>query len=161
MDKMKNKKMLALLFLFIFAINLSAIAQTVNADAIIGDWLMPDDEGIIQIYKDGNSYSGKIIWMKEKEADGSPLLDKENPVDSLQNRQVEGLQIMSGFEYKGKNTWDGGTFYAPKKGKEVEPEFVMEDNNNLNIKISLFIFSLTIELKRINTAEFLIKQKMK
>ena len=159
---MKNITNIILSLIFIFATNQFLFAQTTTeADAIIGDWLMPDDEGIIRIYKDGDFYSGKIIWLKEKEEDGSPLLDKENPIDSLQNRQVEGLQIMSSFQYKGAKTWDGGIFYAPKKGKEIEPEFVMKDDNHLNIEISIFIFSLTIEFSRINTKEFLINRNMK
>ncbi len=134
--------------------------QSVEPDAIIGTWLMPDDEGIIEISKDGEFYNGKIIWMKEREEDGSPLKDKENPVDSLRNRTVEGLQVMTGFKYEGDNIWSGGTFYAAKKGKEVEPEFVLKDDNRLDIEISFFIFSLTVELKRIDTADFFSKMNI-
>lgn len=135
----------------------TAIAQrkTTEADKIIGTWLMPDDEGIIEIYKDGTSYSGKIIWMQEKEEDGSPLKDKENPIDSLKNRNVEGLQIMSGFTYKGNKVWSEGIFYAPKKGREAEPEFILAKEDQLNIKIFIFIFSLTIELTRVDIDKFL------
>jgi len=149
-----------IIFLLIFQ-SLSAQNRKSRADAIIGTWLMPDNEGIIEIYKDGNLYNGKIIWMQEKEKDGSPLKDKENPIDSLRNRPVEGLQVMTGFKYQGENRWDGGTFYAPKKGREVEPEFILIDKDHLNIKISIFIFSLTIELTKINKDAFLNKTNFK
>jgi len=144
------------LLIFSFSINYFAIAQN-EADAIIGTWLMPDNEGIIEICKKGEYYNGKILWMKEKEEDGSPLKDKENPIESLRNRRVEGLKVMSGFSYYGDNTWSGGTFYAAKKGKEAEPEFVLEDEDHLNIKISLLIFSITVELLRIDTTQFFQK----
>ncbi len=145
-----------LLLIFSFSINYFAIAQeSLNEnDAIIGSWLMPDDEGIIEICKKGEYYNGKILWMKEKEEDGSPLKDKENPVESLRSRRVEGLKVMSGFSYEGDNTWSGGTFYATKKGKEAEPEFILEDKDHLNIEISIFVFSMTVELTRVDTTQF-------
>ncbi len=150
------KKRIILLLLVFLGINIFSMTQELPSkeNAIIGTWLMPDEEGIIEIYKDGNFYNGKIIWMKEKEEDGSPLKDKENPNEKLRNRPVEGLEVMKGFEYEGDNTWSGGTFYAAKKGKEVEPEFVLEDENHLNIEISIFIFSLTVELSRVDTTKY-------
>ncbi len=60
---------------------------------------MPENEGIIEIYKEGKLYNGKISWMQEKEKDGSLLKDKENPVDSLQNRTVVGLEVMKNYKY--------------------------------------------------------------
>jgi len=154
-----NKTKCLLLLIFMFSHNLIMVAQNIAAesDAIIGTWLMPDDEGIIEICKKDDYYNGKILWMQEKEEDGSPLKDKENPIESLQNRRVEGLQVMSGFSYEGDNNWSGGTFYAAKKGKEVEPEIVLEDEEHLNIKISLLIFSITVELSSVDTTQFFQK----
>jgi hypothetical protein len=158
---MINKKSgILLLIIFGFVGLTSTQTSSKEADAIIGTWLMPDDEGIIEIFKENGYYNGKIIWMKGKEEDGSPLKDKENPVDSLRNRPVEGLQVMDGFTYDEEdNAWTGGTFYAAKKGKHVEPEFVMEDENHLEIEISMFIFSISIELTRVDAQQFLSSQK--
>ncbi|MCF6269153.1 MAG: DUF2147 domain-containing protein [Melioribacteraceae bacterium] len=143
------------LVLFMLYINIAPSQSTeIEADAIIGTWLMPEDEGIIEISKDGEFYSGKILWMKETEEDGSPLKDKNNPIDSLQNRELAGLKVMSNYKYDGENLWDNGTFYAAKKGIEVEPDFTLVDKNHLNIEISFFIFSITVELVRIDTAHF-------
>ena len=141
-----------LLLVFIFSVKILIVAQTTEADAIIGTWLMPDDEGIIEICKDSEYYGGKILWIQETEEDGSPLKDKENPEDSLQNREVAGLKIMNNFKYNGDNTWGSGTFYAAKKGIVAEPEFQLLDKNSLNICISFFVFSKTIELTRVDTA---------
>ncbi|VAX22896.1 hypothetical protein MNBD_IGNAVI01-696 [hydrothermal vent metagenome] len=156
---MRTIKKGLLLLLFVSNANSFSMTQvtTSNADKIIGTWMMPDDEGIIKIFKDGKYYNGKIIWLKEREKDGSPLKDIENPVDSLRNRDVEGLEVMRGFQYEGDNTWSGGTFYAAKKGKEVEPDFILEDKDHLNIKISIFIFSLIVELTRVDTIHFFQK----
>lgn len=156
MNKMIITKKGLLFLIFTFSINYFAIAQASpgEADAIIGTWLMPDDEGMIEIFKEGEFYNGKIAWMQETEEDGTRLKDKENPVDSLRNRDVEGLQVISGFKFEGNNLWSGGTFYAAKKGMEVEPDFILEEKNQLNIEISLFIFSKTVELTRVDTDQY-------
>ena len=125
-----------------------------DPDAITGTWLMPDNEGIIEIYRQDNMYQGKIIWLKDKEADGTPLKDSLNPVDSLKNRNIVGIKVMNNFVYTGNGTWSKGTFYAAKKGKWVEPDFIMRDPDHLNIEISFFIFSKSIELTRIDTTAF-------
>ena len=147
--------------MFVLSTYLLSVAQVSEngADTIIGFWLMPEKQGIIEIFKDGDYYHGKILWMLEKEEDGTPLKDKENPVDTLRSRTVEGLQVMSGFKYQGDNIWSGGTFYAAKKGMEVEPDFVIEDEDHLNIKISIFIFSKTLELSRVDTSRFYQEMK--
>ena len=156
---MPNNKTNIMLLLVMLCINYFTIAQTIYADAIVGTWLMPNDDEIIEICKDGEYYSGKIIWMRETEEDGSPLKDKNNPEDSLQNREVTGLKVMNNFKYKGTNSWSGGTFYAARKGIVAEPEFELIDNNHLNICVSFFVFSKTIELTRVDTTQYFQKRK--
>ena len=151
-----KKYFLSLIFIFSFSHLL--IAQNSEADLIIGTWLMPENEGKIKIFKDGENYNGTIVWMLAKEKDGTNLKDKENPVDSLKTRDVVGLQVMSGFKYKGDKLWSGGTFYAAKKGKEVEPDFILIDKNKLKIKISIFLFSFNIELTRVEPENNLQKE---
>ncbi len=145
----------SIVFGIIIISTITNFSQQSKADAIIGTWLMPDGAGIIEVVKEGETYSGKMLWMKEKEEDGSPLLDKENPDESLQNRVVEGLHIMSDFKYKGENVWSDGKFYAVLKGKHVEPDFILVDKDHLNIEISFFVFSKTIELTRVDATEYM------
>lgn len=150
----KNSKVILILFFGI--LNQLLIAQDLQKEEnlIIGFWLMPENEGIIEIYKIDNFYNGKIIWMLEKEKDGSLLKDKENPVDSLQNRAVVGLQVMRNYKYDEDGVWNGGTFYAAKKGKTLEPDFVFVDENTIDIEVSFFLFSKTIRLTRIDKKHF-------
>ena len=146
----KNSKVI--LILLIGMLNQLLIAQDLQKEEnmILGFWLMPDNEGIIEIYKVDNFYNGKIIWMLEKENDGSLLKDKENPVDSLQNRTVVGLEVMRNYKYGEDGVWNGGTFYAAKKGKTLEPDFILVDKNTLDIEVSFFLFSKIIRLSRVD-----------
>ncbi len=150
-----------LILIFFLAINNLAFAQNKDADAIIGTWLMPDEEGIIEIYKEGDFYSGKILWVKETEIDGTPLKDKENPIDSLHNREIAGLKVMTGFKYTDNNLWNGGTFYAARRGITTEPDFELVDKNHLNICVSILFFTKTIEFDRVDTAQYFQNNKIK
>ncbi len=150
----KSKLLLTILGIILISATMN-FAQQTKADAIIGTWLMPDGAGIIEIFQEGETFSGKMVWMKEKEEDGTPLKDKENPEESLRNREVEGLQIMSDFKYKGENVWSEGKFYAVLKGKHVEPDIKLVDKDHLNIEISFFVFSKTIELTRVDATEYI------
>ena len=120
-----------------------------DEDAITGKWLMPDQMGTLEIFKCNDLYCGKIIEITEKNEDGGPLLDIENPDENLQNRPVLGLQVMSDFKYAGDNLWNDGTFYIPRKGKEASPDFILLDDDHLNIEISFFIFSKTVNLIKV------------
>ncbi len=138
-----------IIFSLLFLLTITISAQSAEKDLIIGQWLMPDKMGTLEIYKCKNLFCGKIIEMEQKAENGGPLLDVENPVDSLKSRPVVGLQVMSGYKYAGENKWTDGNFYIPKKGKEASPDFILVDKNHLNIKIHFFIFSKTIELTRV------------
>ena len=146
----KNSKVI--LILLIGMLNQLLIAQDLQKEEnmILGFWLMPDNEGIIEIYKVDNFYNGKIIWMLEKEKDRSLLKDKENPVDSLKNRPVVGIEVMRNYKYGEDGVWNGGTFYAAKKGKTLEPDFILVDKNTLDIEVSFFLFSKIIRLSRVD-----------
>jgi len=137
-----------LILIFILTVSNFTNAQSNNADAIIGTWLMPDDAGKIKIYKENDNFNGRIVWFKETEKDGSPLKDKNNPIDSLTTRTIIGIKVMDNFKFKGNNLWDEGTFYAPQIGKITTPKCNLIDNNHLEIEISFLLFSKTIELTR-------------
>ncbi len=91
--------------------------QTVKADDIIGNWLTGSKKGVVQIYKDENKYSGKIIWLKTPTyEDGKPKLDKHNPDKAKKTGQVMGLNMLEGFVFE-NDKWVDGTIYDPENGK--------------------------------------------
>lgn len=107
-----------------------------NADAIIGSWKNGEGTGIIQIYKNGEKYQGKITWLKEPNdpETGKPKLDKKHPDEKNHNRPVMGLINMWGFNYTGTNEWTGGKIYDPKNGKTYSCKISMENNNTIKVR---------------------------
>ena len=88
---------IALSIIFIFS------ALAVNADAgdhLLGFWLNQEKDSKIEIYKCGDKFCGKIIWLEEpNEEDGTPKIDDENPDEALQSRSIMGLNILIDFVY--------------------------------------------------------------
>lgn len=121
---------LATLVLFSFS------AAQDEADAIVGVWKNGEGTGMVKIYKNGDKYQGKIVWLKEPNdpETGKPKLDKNHPDESVRSRPVLGLVNSWGFEYKGKKLWDDGKIYDPKNGNTYDCTMKLKDQNSLEVR---------------------------
>jgi uncharacterized protein (DUF2147 family) len=139
---MKTKVFLSMLTILFLSPVLKLSAQDFSADDILGIWLNEDKDAHVEIYKEGNKYFGKIIWLKNPIDDetGKPKLDNKNEDESLQTRPVMGLLLLKDFVFDGDDEWEDGEIYDPKSGKTYScyMEFPDEDNKN-NLKIRGFI----------------------
>ena len=62
------------------------------AQDVIGKWKLEDGTAIVEVYKSGDVFNGKIVWLSEPtEPDGSPAVDSNNPDEKLRKRQIIGL----------------------------------------------------------------------
>jgi len=139
---MKTKVFLSMLTILFLSPVLKLSAQDFSADDILGVWLNEDKDAHVEIYKEGNKYFGKIVWLKNPIDDetGKPKLDNKNEDESLQSRPVMGLLLLKDFVFDGDDEWEDGEIYDPKSGKTYScyMEFPDEDNKN-NLKIRGFI----------------------
>jgi uncharacterized protein (DUF2147 family) len=91
--------------------------QKVNADVILGTWLTASGKAKVLIYKQGDVYNGKIVWLKEPlYPDGKPKVDKNNPDASKRNVPIMGYNLLKGFVFD-EDEWEDGTIYDPENGK--------------------------------------------
>ena len=87
------------------------------AQDVIGKWKLEDGTAIVEVYKSGDEFNGKIVWLANPtEADGSPAVDKNNPDKSLRSRKLIGLNMLSGLKADGSE-YSGGKIYDPGNGK--------------------------------------------
>jgi uncharacterized protein (DUF2147 family) len=107
-------------------------AQEVKSDDILGVWLTQDKDSHVQIYKDGDKYFGKIIWLKDPIDDktGKPKVDDKNQDPALRTRPVMGMLLLKNFVFDGEDEWKDGTIYDPKKGKTYSCYMIFPDENN-------------------------------
>ena len=89
-----------------------------NPDAIIGKWLKtPKEDLIIQVYKTGNEYKGKITWAKNN--------DKKKPV---------GFIILENLKYNAsKKMWKGGKIHDPNSRSTYDAEAKIKSDGTLEV----------------------------
>ncbi len=122
-----------------------------QADAVLGVWKNGEGTGMVQVYKKGDKYFGKLVWLKiQNDADGKPRTDINNPEENLKNRQLKGLENLRDFTFKGENKWEGGRIYDPKTGSDYSCEMKLIDENTLEVRgyIGVSLFGRTDVWKR-------------
>ena len=121
-------------FILLWLVNKKIIAQ-LKADDIVGIWLTPGKEPAkIQIYKSGEKYFGKIIWLKFPGENGKPRIDSNNPDKTKRNNQIIGLMILNEFQFDGDNEWEDGKIYDPESGKTYSCYLSLKDKNTLKVR---------------------------
>ncbi|MBT4791781.1 MAG: DUF2147 domain-containing protein [Halobacteriovoraceae bacterium] len=134
------KRIFVLLSLISFST--PCLAQKFSADDILGFWLSESKTGVIEVYKEGEEFAGKLVWLKEiHEGKVKIKLDIENPDEKLQKRSLMNLKNLHGFKFDG-DIWSGGKIYDPKKGKTYSAKMTMKSIDKLDLRgyvgISLF-----------------------
>lgn len=122
--------LLALTFL------LTAFTAAENPDAVVGTWLNGTKKGHVQIYKQGNKYFGRLIYLTEPNdpATGKPKTDGKNPDAKLRSRPLLNLNIMQGFEFDGDDQWEDGKIYNPEDGKTYSCYMKLNNPNSLYVR---------------------------
>jgi uncharacterized protein (DUF2147 family) len=116
-----------ILVVVILFLAVNAYAQ--NADAIVGDWYTEEERSIVQIFRCGDLFCGKIVWLKyPKDEAGNDKVDIRNPDETMRSRPILGLPLLKDFKYKGGNEWVDGKIYDPRNGKTYACKMTLEGN---------------------------------
>ncbi len=123
-----------------------------GADALLGFWRSGDGKAVIEFYKNGDKYDGKIVWLAEPNdpQTGKPKVDSKNEEESLRSRPILGLVNLRGFKFVKKNEWEEGKIYDPKSGNDYSCEIKMTDANTLEVRgyVGISMFGRTDVWKR-------------
>jgi len=123
-----------------------------EGDKLLGLWFNTEKDAKIEIYKCGDKYCGKIVWLKTpNNENGTPKVDKDNPDEKLKKRPIMGLNLLSGFEYAGDGEWEEGEIYDPKEGKTYSCVITFEDAKTLNVRgyVGFSLIGRTVEWTRV------------
>ena len=129
---MKTATFFTLIVFFILSLQASAIDP--GADEILGMWLNHEKDAHIEVYKCEDTFCGKIVWLKNPNEDGAPKKDKHNPDDTSKSNPILGLDMLSGFSYKGNKKWDDGKIYNPREGKTYSCYLNIKDDGSLKVR---------------------------
>lgn len=123
---MKNRALRTVLssaMMLLFAVSLIPQAWANPNDKgaeAVGVWLSGNGKEKFEIYRKGDQYFGKIIWTSYNRLHGDSLKDLKNPDPEKRNRSIIGLEILSGFEYKGDGQYSSGRVYDPGSGNSYK-----------------------------------------
>lgn len=111
------KQLHLLLILFGSLATLSIpLLQAQNAateNSILGKWINEDQTTVVEFYKEGNTVSGRIVWLKNN----NQAIDEKNNNPKLQNRPLRGINLVASALYNGTNqTWEKGVIYDYQNG---------------------------------------------
>ncbi len=129
-------------------------AGETKPDDIIGVWVIEENGKPvekIEIYKCGDRYCGKIVWIKQSDTTGNPLVDNKNKKKELRSRPLLGLEVLKDYRFDGKDTWRGGELYAHRKGKTVSPKLTLIDKRHLKIQIKFLFVKKSFVWKRVSS----------
>ena len=89
-----------------------------NADAIIGTWLkIPKEDLIVEVFRSGNEYKGRITWTKD-----------------TANKKSLGFIILEKLQYQSRDkTWTNGKIHDPKSGKTYDAETRIRADGTLEV----------------------------
>lgn len=116
-------------------------ALAVEANAILGNWVVDGGSARIEIEASESGYSGRIMTLKEPtyRADeqqgkvGQPRLDSHNPDPQLRERPLVGIKLLNGFRFDGQE-WVDGTIYDPNNGKTYQSTLSLQPNGELHVR---------------------------
>ena len=128
------KKRVALLYLIVLLFSYTVQSQN-KADDITGIWLTSGKEPAkIQIYRSGEKFYGKIVWLKYPTENGKQRLDANNPDKGKRNNPIIGLIILKDFKFDDDDEWKSGDIYDPENGKTYSSYTYLKDKNTLKVR---------------------------
>jgi uncharacterized protein (DUF2147 family) len=119
-----------------------ALALPAFAADPVGLWLVENEEAHIEIRRCGDELCGTIAWMKEPQTeDGRTKTDIYNPDESLRDRPIVGLTILTGLPSAPdeEGVRDGGKIYDPQRGQSFKCTLRMESDDAIELHAYLGI----------------------
>ncbi len=122
---------LALAALIGFANPQSASAQS----EILGRWLPPEQDSVIEIYTCADLVCGRIAHLDDPvDEDGKPRIDNNNRDEALRGRPILGMELLDGFTRKDPGDYRGGRIYNPRDGKIYKAVMTLLADGTLKLR---------------------------
>lgn len=111
-------------------------ANSINPDTYLGKWRLTGGS-IIEIYREGEVFEGKIIQRSIFPLYNRDGLDNNNPNPMLRKRAIVGLVILNNLIFK-ENELSGGNIYNSDSGKTYEVKLLIDEGNTNVCHVEIF-----------------------
>lgn len=121
-----------------FLITGASVTYAQMPDPAIGTWITVDDKtdqpaSLIKIEEVNGMLEGTIIKTFPR-PDEIPLIYCNRCKDSLKDRPLIGMKIMTDLKQEAKGSWSGGKILDPKEGEIYKVKIVTEDGQKMNVR---------------------------
>jgi len=114
------------------------LAAPQAADTVVGTWKTETRNGVVEIQRCGPSICGRIVTSDALRSNPA-LKDANNSNAALRNRQLRGLQILSGFKASSGGVWSDGSIYNADDGKTYGAKVTPVGANQLKVRGCVFV----------------------
>lgn len=122
----------------------ACLADDARAESARGVWMTEGGKSHVRIQPCGEKLCGEIVWLKEpRDDDGSEKRDVHNKDESLRDRPILGLPLLTGFSDQGGGEWTGGEIYNPEDGKTYRSRLELADPATLKVSGCVLFFCKT------------------
>ena len=102
-----------------------------------GRWYAEGGAAQVEIAPCGDALCGEIVWLRSPfDENGCPLTDRQNSDETLQQRPIVGLQILSDLtplrDEPGR--WSGGSIYDPTSGRTYRCVMSLDGPDRLHVR---------------------------
>ncbi|MDC1304918.1 DUF2147 domain-containing protein [Salibacteraceae bacterium] len=123
----------------IYTLLLVVLSMSLSAQSVLGKWKTIDDEtgkpkSIVEIYKNGDVYEGKILKLfKGPDEEQDPVCKECDKDDPRYMKKIIGMTIVKDMEMD-DGELDEGTILDPKKGEVYDCKIWVGDDGKLNVR---------------------------
>ena len=118
-----------------FVVLMLLAGPAVADSGALGVWATEEEKSHVEIYACGEQLCGRIVWLREplNEA-GTEKLDIFNEDESLRERPILGLEILTAFVAAGEGRWKKGRIYNPEDGATYKCKMELRDPDTLKVR---------------------------
>lgn len=129
---------LAIAFLFLPFLQVHTQMNLIAADDVLGKWQNLEKNLIVEVYRDGNHFKGRLLWFKNSNEKTNPSytwLDINNPDPALRNRKILGMDVLQKLVYNPKkNCWDDGEIYDTTTGRTWNSSLKFSEDGTMEVR---------------------------
>jgi uncharacterized protein (DUF2147 family) len=103
----------------------------------LGLWWAEGGAAQVEIFPCAKALCGRVVWLRSPfDEEGCPVQDKHNPDPTLRERELIGMEFLSGLRpsQNASNVWTDGRIYDPTSGRTYRAALALDDRQRLLVR---------------------------
>ena len=103
----------------------------------LGLWWAEGGAAQVEIFPCAKALCGRVVWLRSPfDDDGCPVHDEHNPDPALRDRELIGMEFLSGLRpsQNAPNVWINGQIYDPTSGRSYPAALSLDGPRRLRLR---------------------------